>query len=254
MGFNSAFKGLKNNSYAKYKHLDLIIDFVKITAQSTALQICKFIAWGIQLTWRPTPVLLSHMAPSLWHKVSKGGTGDGKSKPEISKHDLQVHAEASVCSRLRLKCDGTRAETRFRLSAKRTSPLKSAGGVSSVSYWQASCAQQPGVFVLLAQACVLQSCDAYWLPTPLSCFPFTSPPVRYRVPSHFNWTLLQSYILREFSLNINRQISFLIICNKMRDKCVKNSILGKQTIKNEILKTYHSPAQQWQYWQTSRSE
>jgi len=32
----------------------------------------------------------------------------------------------AVC-RLRLKCDGTRAETRFRLSAKRTSPFKSAG-------------------------------------------------------------------------------------------------------------------------------
>jgi len=30
-------------------------------------------------------------------------------------------------SRARLKCDGTRAETRFRLSAKRTSPFKSAG-------------------------------------------------------------------------------------------------------------------------------
>ena len=30
-------------------------------------------------------------------------------------------------TRLRLKCDGTRAETRFRLSAKRTSPFKSAG-------------------------------------------------------------------------------------------------------------------------------
>jgi len=29
--------------------------------------------------------------------------------------------------RLRLKCDGSRAETRFRLSAKRTSPFKSAG-------------------------------------------------------------------------------------------------------------------------------
>ena len=28
--------------------------------------------------------------------------------------------------RLRLKCDGTRAETRFRLSTKRTSPFKSA--------------------------------------------------------------------------------------------------------------------------------
>jgi hypothetical protein len=33
----------------------------------------------------------------------------------------------SLCIRLRLKCDGTRAETRFRLSAKRTSPFKSAG-------------------------------------------------------------------------------------------------------------------------------
>ena len=31
-----------------------------------------------------------------------------------------------VC-RVRLKCDGTRAETRFRLSPKRTSPFKSAG-------------------------------------------------------------------------------------------------------------------------------
>jgi len=44
--------------------------------------------------------------------------------------------------RLRLKCDGTHAETRFRLSAKRTSPFKSAGGVSSVYYWQPRCAHQ----------------------------------------------------------------------------------------------------------------
>ena len=33
----------------------------------------------------------------------------------------------AACGRLRLKCDGTRAETRFRPSAKRTSPFKSAG-------------------------------------------------------------------------------------------------------------------------------
>ena len=31
--------------------------------------------------------------------------------------------------RLRLKCDGTRAETRFHLSANRTSPFKSAGAL-----------------------------------------------------------------------------------------------------------------------------
>jgi len=30
----------------------------------------------------------------------------------------------------------------------------------------------------------------YWLPSPFASFPFTSPPVRHRVPSHFNWTLL----------------------------------------------------------------
>jgi hypothetical protein len=33
----------------------------------------------------------------------------------------------SVTGRLRLKCDGTRAETSFRLLTKRTSPFKSAG-------------------------------------------------------------------------------------------------------------------------------
>jgi len=35
-----------------------------------------------------------------------------------------------ACNKVRgqLKCNGTRAETRFRLSAKRTSPFKSSGG------------------------------------------------------------------------------------------------------------------------------
>jgi len=44
----------------------------------------------------------------------------------------------------RLKRDGTCAETRFGLSAKRTSPFKLAGGggVSSVDYWQPRCAHQ----------------------------------------------------------------------------------------------------------------
>ena len=34
----------------------------------------------------------------------------------------------NIVGRARLKCDGTRAETRFGLSAKRTSPLKLARG------------------------------------------------------------------------------------------------------------------------------
>jgi hypothetical protein len=63
------------------------------------------------------------------------------------------------------------------------------GGFNSVDYWQARCAHQPAGFALLVQACVLQSCDAYWLPTPFYYFPLTSPPVLHRVPSHFKRSL-----------------------------------------------------------------
>jgi len=35
------------------------------------------------------------------------------------------------CVRCQLKCDGTRAETRLRLTTKRTGPFKSAGGRQS---------------------------------------------------------------------------------------------------------------------------
>jgi len=56
---------------------------------------------------------------------------DYANAPKIIRNDFR-HGTAAriyfsrVKSRLRLKCDGTRAETRFRLSAKRTSPFKSA--------------------------------------------------------------------------------------------------------------------------------
>jgi hypothetical protein len=40
-----------------------------------------------------------------------------------------AHPASYTVGRLRLKCDGTRAETRFRYSAKRTSPFKSAGAL-----------------------------------------------------------------------------------------------------------------------------
>ena len=36
----------------------------------------------------------------------------------------------------------------------------------------------------------------YWLPTPFASFPFTSPSVRHRVPSHFNWTLPANSVSR----------------------------------------------------------
>jgi len=42
------------------------------------------------------------------------------------KNNVVVNSE-ELLGRGQLKCDGTRAENRFRLSAKRTSPFKSAG-------------------------------------------------------------------------------------------------------------------------------
>jgi len=80
----------------------------------------------------------------------------------------------------RSKRDGTRAETRFGLSAKRTSPYKSAGGVSSVDYWQSRSADQRRAIVYTVFRRTVQD---YWLPTPFASFSFTSPPVRHRVPS-----------------------------------------------------------------------
>ena len=65
--------------------------------------------------------------------------------------------------------EGTRAETRIGLSAKRTSPFKAAGGAVR------STTGSRGVRI---------SRQDYWLPTPFASFPFTSPPVRHRVPSH----------------------------------------------------------------------
>jgi len=56
---------------------------------------------------------------------------------------VSVHTRTDIpASRLRLKCDGTRADTRLRLSANSTSPFKSAGDVSAVDCWQPRCAYQ----------------------------------------------------------------------------------------------------------------
>jgi len=48
----------------------------------------------------------------------------------VFRFTLQKQTELSLgsrCGRLRLKCDCTRAETRFRFSAQQTNPFKSAG-------------------------------------------------------------------------------------------------------------------------------
>ena len=81
-----------------------------------------------------------------------------------------------IMLRLLLKCDGTRAETRFCLSAKRTSPFKSAGA-SLQSTTGSRGVRISGSNGSTAGYTLFQMwCEGYCLPTPFASFPFTSPP------------------------------------------------------------------------------
>jgi hypothetical protein len=109
-----------------------------------------------------------------------------------------MHYEECVCmpsvheghkknewGRGQLKCDGTCAETRFRLSAKRTSPFKSA---------RTSVQSTTGIRGVRISGSNL-GYTMFRGSAKGTCYPLhssVSPPVRYRVPSHFNWTLQHS--------------------------------------------------------------
>jgi hypothetical protein len=97
---------------------------------------------------------------------------------------LTVRATSRLC-RLLLKCDSTRAETRFRLSAKRTSPFKSAGAsVQSITGSRGVRISGSNAGYTMFRGSVKSTgCQLH-----STVSPFTSPPVRHRVPSHFNWT------------------------------------------------------------------
>jgi hypothetical protein len=87
-------------------------------------------------------------------------------------------------SRLRLICDGTRAETRFRLSAKRTSPFKSAGAsVQSATGSQVVRISSSNAGYTMFRGRVKGT--GY----PLHSLVSPSLPMHHHVPSHFNWTL-----------------------------------------------------------------
>ena len=80
----------------------------------------------------------------------------------------------------RAEPDGTRAETSFRLSPKRASPFKSAG--ESVQ----STAGSRGVRISVCNDGYTTFRGRVRVVATLSTrqFPFTSPPVRHRVPPH----------------------------------------------------------------------
>jgi hypothetical protein len=85
-----------------------------------------------------------------------------------------------------LKYDGTRAETRFRLSAKWTSPFKSAGAsVQSTTGSRGVRISGSNAGYIMFRGSVKST--GYPFHSPVSP---SLPPVRHRMPSHFNWTLL----------------------------------------------------------------
>jgi len=95
-----------------------------------------------------------------------------------------------------LKCDDTRVETRFRLSAKRAISFKSAGGRQFSRILEARGVRISGSNVGNTVFRGSVKGTGYPLHSPVS--PFTSLPVCHRVPSHFSWTVptnAQFYIL-----------------------------------------------------------
>ena len=74
------------------------------------------------------PVVQSLLRFSVAANACIASNSPSKLEFEVDRRALASRScMLSKCCRLLLKCDGTRAETRFLLSAKRTSPFKSAG-------------------------------------------------------------------------------------------------------------------------------
>jgi hypothetical protein len=126
---------------------------------------------------------------STLNGVSPGTKRLGRQTDHSPPSSVKVTSDWSC--KMRLKYVGTRAETRFRLSAKRTSPFKSAG--SSVQ----STAGSRVVRISGSNAGYTKfrgsvKCTGY--PPLFVSFPFTFPPVRHRVPSCFNWTLASALL------------------------------------------------------------
>jgi hypothetical protein len=141
---------------------------------------------------------------------------------------------------LRLKRDGTWTESRFRLSAKRTSPFKSAGAsVQSTTAIRRVRISGSNAGYTMFRSSVKST--GYPLHSPVSP---SLPPARHRVLSHFNLTppviiaLLRRMLSRTHHIAFSVSLCFslshassgrvkqgrfcipsLIKCNNFRDKC-----------------------------------
>ena len=135
MGFNSGFKGLICS-----------INTVPVNYRIAVYKSCPYLGLRFSGNMTPRPQIISS------RRFEKHGAFIFRSlelcfpnfftKNPLNRRPIKIYRPGKVDSgvhnsgtatrlgwlcRLRLKCDVTRVETRFRLSAKRTSPFKSAG-------------------------------------------------------------------------------------------------------------------------------
>jgi len=123
----------------------------------------------------------------LMHIASVNSILDSRKRKAIQEcYGLVTRIYKGIYGRLRLKCDGTRTETRFRLSAKRTSPFKSAG-VSVQSTTGSRGVRISGSNAGYTKFRVSVKGTGYPLHSPVS--PSVPLPLRHGLPLHFNWSL-----------------------------------------------------------------
>jgi len=114
-----------------------------------------------------------------------------------------------------LKCDGIRAETRFRLSAKRTSPFKSAGASVQAT------TDSRGVRISGSNAgYTIFRGSVKSTGSPLHAQ--VSPPVLHRVSSRFNWSLEHGISFGSLLMGLITNIYILLI-SLILQRCAKIS-------------------------------
>ena len=136
-----------------------------------------------------------------------------------------VGLTAGGSSRQRLKCDGTRAETRFRSSVKRTSPFKSAGAsVQSTTGGRGVRISGSNVGYTVFRGSVKST--GYPLHSPVSpSLPIPCVTVCHHISTGVYSTQLQT---------IHRTTNFVWMNDRMNDRKVKNIMKNTENIRANV--------------------
>ena len=117
----------------------------------------------------------------------------------VTFHDVAWRGWACCCGVIAsAEPDGTRAETRIRLSPKRTSPFKSVGASVPSTTGSRGVRISSSNGSNAGQTTLRGKVELYWLPTPFACFPFTSPTRASRCATRFRTSSTRGRVKRRF--------------------------------------------------------